>query len=426
VSKGKQNGSADIVPISGRTLVKRSSWLVQRGLETLALHQDLKPIPVLIVDDIAETRANIRQLLGYASDSKVIGEARNGEEAAKLYEEIIPDVVSMNINMPVMDGITATGIICSKHKDAKIFMLSVQSEVDYMRRAMRAGAIDYIAKPPAAWELVDTIRSLAGRLTPEGEAKREAALQDYLDRMIELQLQGGLRTSKPGDSVQGEAQSLTLTALSGLCGARKGKLLQFLNAADLINTGDAVIDLCGADLKLIRLHGATLRSINLSGANLKGADLRKALLGGAKLSEANLSDSDLNRASLRGATLRKATLLQPHLRDANLREADLHEAVLDNAGISNTNLSGADLRNTKLRMAWLWNANLQGAHLGGADLRGAQLLWTSTYRKDNGTANLSGVILDRADLTGAHVTDEQLASAKSLKGAIMPDGTKHD
>ena len=72
---------------------------------------DNEPIKVLIVDDIAETRENIRKLLQFESDFEIVGAARNGREGIDLAKELDPDVILMDINMPDIDGITATETI---------------------------------------------------------------------------------------------------------------------------------------------------------------------------------------------------------------------------------------------------------------------------------------------------------------------------
>jgi hypothetical protein len=130
------------------------------------------------------------------------------------------------------------------------------------------------------------------------------------------------------------------------------------------------------DLRKVNLRGADLREADLSAANLRKADLR-----GADLREADLSEADLYRADLRKADLR----------GGSLREANLHKANLRRADLQGVNLRGANLRGANLRRAFLW----------GTDLRGV-------------------------DLYEAKVTGEQLAQARSLKGATMPDGTVHE
>jgi pilus assembly protein CpaE len=131
---------------------------------------------VLIVDDIAETRENIKKLLQFESDLEIVGGARTGQEAIQLAAETRPHVVLMDINMPDMDGITATEAVLEEIPFAQIVILSVQNEPDYMRRAMLAGARDFIPKPPSGEELIKAIRELAERAKRE-ENKLKAAPQ---------------------------------------------------------------------------------------------------------------------------------------------------------------------------------------------------------------------------------------------------------
>ncbi len=146
-------------------------------------------IRVLIVDDIAETRENLRKLLSFAPDIEVVGTAATGEEGVQLARELLPHVVIMDINLPGMDGITATEQIAREVPTAQIVILSVQGETGYMRRAMAAGARDFLVKPPSGDELMATIRRVyeigraqAARMAPiptvtAGGPVREAAVR---------------------------------------------------------------------------------------------------------------------------------------------------------------------------------------------------------------------------------------------------------
>lgn len=115
-------------------------------------------IRVLIVDDIAETRENVRKLLQFEADVEVVGAARSGKEGIQLAQELDPDVVLMDINMPDIDGITATETIRHKSPHIQVVILSVQGDQNYMRRAMLAGARDFLTKPPMGDELISAIR----------------------------------------------------------------------------------------------------------------------------------------------------------------------------------------------------------------------------------------------------------------------------
>ena len=143
---------------------------------------DQKIIRVLIVDDIAETRENIRRSLQFDSSIVIIGLAKSGEEGIQLAREQKPDVVIMDINMPDMDGITATEAIRKLVPATQIVILSVQGDPHYMRKAMLVGARDFLTKPPSIDELITAIHR-AGEMAIElremerQEAEKRAMLE---------------------------------------------------------------------------------------------------------------------------------------------------------------------------------------------------------------------------------------------------------
>jgi pilus assembly protein CpaE len=115
-------------------------------------------IRVLIVDDLPETRENVRKLLQFESDVEVIAQAGSGEQAVELAREHSPDIILMDINMPGLDGIAASQAIIQNVPTAQIIIMSVQSEADYLRRSMLAGARDFLMKPFSGDELISAIR----------------------------------------------------------------------------------------------------------------------------------------------------------------------------------------------------------------------------------------------------------------------------
>ncbi len=139
-------------------------------------------IRVLIVDDVAETRENIRRLLQFEKDLEVVGTENSGRSGIEAAWQLKPDVVLMDINMPDMDGITATERIRSMNPVIQIVMLSVQGDSNYMRRAMLAGARDFLTKPPAVDELIAALR-LAGKMAREERAKSIVASQMVTGRL---------------------------------------------------------------------------------------------------------------------------------------------------------------------------------------------------------------------------------------------------
>ena len=120
-------------------------------------------IRVLIVDDIAETRDHLTKLLSFERDLTVVGAAASGPEAIEMAQKVLPDVVLMDINMPDMDGITATERLASIVPTAAIVMMSVQGEADYLRRSMLAGAREFLVKPFSSDELTASIRQVYER-----------------------------------------------------------------------------------------------------------------------------------------------------------------------------------------------------------------------------------------------------------------------
>jgi pilus assembly protein CpaE len=121
------------------------------------------PIKVVIVDDIAETRDHLSKLLGFENDIVVAGSVGSGEEALKLATETAVDVLLLDINMPGMDGIETAEQLAVRAPTSSIIMMSVQGEPDYLRRAMLAGAREFLVKPFSSDELSASIRQVHKR-----------------------------------------------------------------------------------------------------------------------------------------------------------------------------------------------------------------------------------------------------------------------
>jgi len=127
-------------------------------------------IRVLIVDDIAETRDNLKRMLSFDQSIEVVESGRTGKEAVDLSQKLNPDVVIMDINMPDMDGLNATEILHRKMPTVQVIMLSVQNDTEYMRKAMKAGAYDFLPKPLVLDDLTNAVRS-AGEKSREEKSK---------------------------------------------------------------------------------------------------------------------------------------------------------------------------------------------------------------------------------------------------------------
>jgi pilus assembly protein CpaE len=133
-------------------------------------------IRTLLVDDINETRENLKRLLQFDVNIEVVGEARGGREAIELAAKLKPEVVVMDINMPDMDGIQATEGIRKKVPYCQVIILSVQNDMQYMRRAMVVGARDFLTKPPTIDELTVAVHR-AGETAKDEFAKYNQSLQ---------------------------------------------------------------------------------------------------------------------------------------------------------------------------------------------------------------------------------------------------------
>ena len=117
-------------------------------------------ITVLVADDHTVLRDGLRYLLEAQGDIQIIGMAANGQEAVDQAIQYCPDVVVMDISMPVMNGIDATRIICKSCQNTKVVILSMHHTAEYMQRAQEAGAQGYLLKDSAGAELVTAIRAL--------------------------------------------------------------------------------------------------------------------------------------------------------------------------------------------------------------------------------------------------------------------------
>jgi len=127
-------------------------------------------IRVMVVDEHGMVRKGIIAYLKNSVDIRVVGEARDGNEAVELCASLAPDVILMDLQMPEMDGIAATRIIGRQHPRVKIIALTSFSERDKVQEALQAGAISYLLKNVSGEDLAEAIRgAFAGRamLAPE-------------------------------------------------------------------------------------------------------------------------------------------------------------------------------------------------------------------------------------------------------------------
>ncbi|WP_026733660.1 response regulator [Fischerella sp. PCC 9605] len=117
-------------------------------------------IKVLLVDDQNLIRQGLKALLELEQDLEVIGEAENGEIAISLIEQLYPDVVLMDIRMPVMDGVAATREIQKRFPGIKVLVLTTFDDDEYVKAALQNGAMGYLLKDTPSEELAVAIRAV--------------------------------------------------------------------------------------------------------------------------------------------------------------------------------------------------------------------------------------------------------------------------
>ena len=118
------------------------------------------PIRLLLADDQQLMRQGLRLLLEMESGLQVVGEAGNGQEALDAYARLLPDVVLMDIRMPVLDGVAATQHMRQRWPDSKIIILTTFDDDANVFEALRAGALGYLLKDVSSQELTQAIRTV--------------------------------------------------------------------------------------------------------------------------------------------------------------------------------------------------------------------------------------------------------------------------
>ena len=129
-------------------------------LQQNVTYQQLAMIRVLLVDDQSLIRQGLKALLELDPDLQVLGEAENGQTAIALVETLQPDVVLMDIRMPVMDGVAATREIVERFANTKVLVLTTFDDDEYVAQALRYGAMGYLLKDTPSEELAAAIRSV--------------------------------------------------------------------------------------------------------------------------------------------------------------------------------------------------------------------------------------------------------------------------
>jgi NarL family two-component system response regulator LiaR len=138
------------------------------------------PIRVMIVDDHGMVRKGLRAYLQAEADLVVVGEAGDGRDALSLYESLQPEVILMDLVMPVLDGVSATRLILERCPGVQVIALTSFTEKELIQRAIQAGAIGYLLKNVSGDELARAIRAAAqGRPTLAPEAVQALVRNEF-------------------------------------------------------------------------------------------------------------------------------------------------------------------------------------------------------------------------------------------------------
>ena len=178
-------------------------------------------IRIVLADDHAVLRAGLRALLNAEPDMEVIGEAANGREAIDQAERLHPDVIVMDLSMPVMGGLDATKQIKEKGLATRVLVLTVHAEQQYLLPVLQAGGAGYVLKQAADTELIQAIRTVhrgeaflyptAASMLLDDYRRRVSATEDQFDGLSEREREV-LKFTAEGFSSQEIADRLVISA----------------------------------------------------------------------------------------------------------------------------------------------------------------------------------------------------------------------
>ena len=144
---------------------------------------------VLIADDHGIVRKGLRALLEKSPKISVVGEASDGREAVRLAAELLPDIVIMDIAMPMLNGIDAASQIISRHPETKVIMLSMHSDESYILRSLSAGARGYLLKDSAENDILPAVENVAQGRPYFSPMIASTLLDEYVQTMKKHKIQ---------------------------------------------------------------------------------------------------------------------------------------------------------------------------------------------------------------------------------------------
>lgn len=155
---------------------------------------DQGPVRVLLADDHGIVRKGLRFLLERRPGMEVVGEAADGREAVRLCEDLKPDVAVMDIAMPNLNGIDATGQITKRSPRTRVIILSMHADEGYLIRALTAGAKGYLLKDSAEEDLIQAVTAVSSGRPFFSPVIQQTLLDDYLRYLQQRNLEDSYDT----------------------------------------------------------------------------------------------------------------------------------------------------------------------------------------------------------------------------------------
>jgi DNA-binding NarL/FixJ family response regulator len=195
-------------------------------------------IRIVLADDHTILRKGLRLLLEREADFKVVAEASHGREAVDAVDREVPDVVIMDIAMPMMNGIEATKRVHETHPKTAVIILSVHSDEAYVLRALKAGARGYLLKDSAESDLIQAVRAVAAGKAYFSPAVSKILADDYVRQIREQGVEDpyDLLTARERELLQLIAELKATKEIAELLGlsphtvdTHRGNLMQKLN-----------------------------------------------------------------------------------------------------------------------------------------------------------------------------------------------------